>query len=460
MNLRKQTMAWVLAALCAPALVRANDDEGPKPQVVEGVRLRIGAQDVLVQSPDVQSQTVTVVTEDDRAPLSIAVTVDDQLQKKKLAEADAQSKYWLGLMCSAPSDALRAQVDLPSDVGLVVDEVYEDGPAKKAGLLPYDLLISSMTIVGQDEEVRSLKNLLDLVNAVQAAETTAMKIEFLRRGKKQTVEVVPAERPTAHRQARLDLSVADPNLKAALTRSSDGVGLRWAGPMVVNFRAEPLPEGLTIEFQPAEGEPKAVVVKRKDEVWATDVKSLDKLPEEIAVLVKQQLHQRGTQTAWMHSGRAIATGNVIVTRHGAPVSLPDDVTVTTLRRGSDPLKVSIKKGDQTWDVNEKDLSTLPMEVRRYAEMTLTGQLNDTVPFTRIVTVPPAPVIPPKYIPPTEPRPAKVVTTTTVAPQQALKAAKVIDRQLQSQQEIERQLKDLSEQVEKLRQAVEKTQPKQ
>lgn len=459
MNMRKQTTAWVLAALCAPALVRANDAEGPKPQVVEDVRLTISAQEVLVQSSEVQPQTVTVVTEGGQPPVSLAVTLDDQLQKKKLAEADAQSKYWLGLMCSAPSDVLRAQVDLPNEAGLVVDEVYEGGPAKKAGLVRYDVLISSTTVVGEKEDVRSLKNLLDLVNAVQAAETNAMKIEFLRRGKKQTVEVVPAERPKDQYEARLDLSMASPDLKAVLNRSADGVGLRWAGPMVVNFRAEPLPDGLTIEFQPAEGEPKAVVVKRKDEVWATDIKSLDKLPEEIAVLVKQQLHLRGPQTARLFGGRTIATGNVVVTRHGTAFVLPDDVTVTTVRKGSDPLKISIKKGDQTWEVNEKDLSTLPMEVRRYAEMTLAGQLNDTVPFTRIVTVPPAPVIPPKYVPHSDARPPKA-SQTTVTPQQIWKTATVTDRPLQNQQEIERQLKELSEQVEKLRQAVDKTQPKQ
>lgn len=459
MNLRKQTMAWVLAALCVPGLLRANDSDGPKASVEEGVRLQVGAQDVLIQNSDVRPQTVTVVTDDDRAPLSIAVTVDDQLQKKKLAEADAQSKYWLGLMCSAPSDALRAQVELPKDIGLVVDEVYEGGPAKKAGLLRYDVLISSTTVVGEKEDVRSLKNLLDLVNAVQAAETNAMKIEFLRRGKKQTVEVVPAERPKEQYEARLDLGTASPDLQAVLSRSADGVGLRWAGPMVVNLRAEPLPDGMTIEFQPAEGEPKAVVVKRKDEVWATDIKSLDKLPEEIAVLVKQQLHLRGPQTARLFGSRTIATGNVIVTRHGTAFVLPDDVTVTTVRKGSDPLKISIKKGDQAWEVNEKDLSTLPMEVRRYAEMTLAGQLNDTVPFTRIVTVPPAPVIPPKYVPQTDARPPKA-SHTTVAPPQIWKTATVTDRPLQNQQEIERQLKELSEQVEKLRQAVEKTQPKQ
>jgi peptidoglycan hydrolase CwlO-like protein len=58
------------------------------------------------------------------------------------------------------------------------------------------------------------------------------------------------------------------------------------------------------------------------------------------------------------------------------------------------------------------------------------------------------------------RPAKVAVPTTVTQRPVAKTAKVIDRSTQNQHEIERQLKELSEQVEKLRQAVEKTQPKQ
>ena len=333
-------------------------------------------------------------------------------------------------------------MDLPSEVGLVVDEVYEDGPAKKAGVLTHDVLIST-TIVGKDD-VRTLKNVMDLVNAVKAAETSAIKVEFVRRGKKQTLEVIPAERPVEPRNARLDVDV-----KAWLARPQDAATLRWAGPLVVYVKDVQLPDGMTIEFQPADGEPKSVIVKRKDQVWAADVNSLDKLPEEIAPLVKQHLQARIAKPVPRVTSRTNAgnAGMLYLTID----SLPEDVTVTTVRKGTAPMKVAVQKGNQSWEVSEKELAKLPTEIRHYAEMALSGP----APFTRVVAMPAAPVMPPKYS--AELHQSRGLFQGRVAP---VPSAKDVDRPSQSQAEMERQLKELSEQVEKLRQAVEKSLPKQ
>ncbi len=456
MNLRKRSVAWVLAALCTTAVVRADDDE-PKSPTAQGVQLEVGLQDGLVVGPEGPARPFTITS--DQAPelTTARLILDDQIQKK-MAEAEAQSKFWIGLMCTSPSDALRAQLDLANDVGLLVDEVYDGGPAKKAGMQVHDLLISA-TVVGKDE-VRTLKNLLDLVNAVQAAEETAMKLEFLRHGRKQALEVVPAERPTMLTR-RLTISAADPSSKAMWTTSPDAVGLRWAGPMFVNIKTDPLPEGMVIEFQPPEGELRNVIVRKGDQVWATEVNSLNKLPEEIGALVKQQLQLRNAHTARTVTYGTATNGNVNFVAHAIAPTLPDDVTLTTVRKGSTPAKVTLQKGDQTWDVTEKDLATIPAELRPFAAMALHGHMTGPAPFTKIISMPATPPVM-KEIRVTEPRPAKVAVPTTVTPRQleAAQAAKVIDRSTRNQQEIERQLKELSEQVEKLRQAVEKTQPKQ
>ncbi|MDB5343068.1 MAG: HtrA protease/chaperone protein [Schlesneria sp.] len=461
MDLRKLSVAWVLTALCAPGLVRADDEE-PQSLNIQGARLQITSQDVLVGGSDEPARSITITS--DQAPefTTARLILEGQVQKK-MAEAESQSKFWIGLMCTPPGDALRAQLDLANDIGLLVDEVYDGGPAKKAGLQVHDLLIST-NVVGKDE-VRSLKNLLDLITAVQAAETAAMKVEFLRHGRKQTLEVVPTERPKTLTQ-RLTISAADPSSKAMWTSSPEAVGLRWAGPMFVNVRAEPWPEGMTMEFLPAEGEPQKVIVKKGDQVWTTEVNSLDKLPDEIGTLVKQQLQLRNPHVARTFAYGATTSGNVnFVDQAIAPtLPLPDDVTMTTVRKGSAPAKVTLQKGDQTWDVTEKDLAAIPGDLRPFAAMALHGHLNSPAPFTKIIMMPASPPVM-KEIRVTEPRPAKVAVPTTVTLRQAEAAAKagatakVIDR-TQNQREIERQLKELSEQVEKLRQAVEKTQPKQ
>lgn len=454
MNLRKQSVAWVLAALCTTAVVRADDEE-PKSPAVQGVQLEVGVQDGLVVGPEGPARSFTITS--DQAPelTTARLILDDQIQKK-MAEAESQSKFWIGLMCTSPSDALRTQLDLPKDVGLLVDEIYDGGPAKKAGLQVHDLLTSA-TIVGKDE-VRSLKNLMDLVNVVQAAETAPIKVELLRHGRKQTLEVAPAERPKPLTQ-RLTISTAGPRSNAVWTTSPDVVGLRWAGPMIVNQRVEPLPEGMTMEFQPPEGEPQNVIVRKGDQVWATELNSLNKLPEDISVLVKRQLQQRNSYVGQIVTYGATPGGNVSFVAHATAPVLPDDVTVTTVRKGSAPAKVTLQKGDQTWDVTEKDLATIPADLRPFAAMALHGNLTGAAPFTKIMTMPATPPVM-KEIRVTEPRPAKVVVPTTVTQRPVVRTEKVIDRSSQNQQEIERQLKELSEQVEKLRQAVEKTQPKQ
>jgi hypothetical protein len=467
MIFKKQSVAWMLAALCAPGLVWADDEE-PKSQ---GVQLEVISQDVVVGGPDEPARAITI-TSDETPELTTAKLILDGQVQKLMAEAESQSKFWIGLICTPPSDALRTQLDLANDVGLLVDEVYDGGPAKKAGMQVHDLLIS-VTLVGKDE-VRSLKNITDLVNAVQAAEETAMKLEFLRRGRKQTLEVVPAERPKTSTRL-LTINVADPNLNTAWTRTSpEAVGLRWAGPMFVNIKTEPLPEGMIVEFQPPEGEPQNVIVRRGDQVWASEVNSLNKLPEEIGILVKRQLQERNN-----YAGRTVTygtptVGNVNYVAHAVAPTLPDDVTLTTVRKGSAPAKVTLQKGDQTWEVTEKDLATIPGDLRPFAAMALHGYMTGPAPFTKIITMPAAPVM--KHIPvATQPHPVTVPTTvysrptnvpTTVTVRQAEAVAKIeaavkeIDRSLQNQRELERRLKELAVQIGELRQTVEKTQPKQ
>lgn len=455
MNVRKQCWAWVIATLCAPGFVLADEQEQPAaPAAADVLLLKVAPQDGGGIPLKDLAGTVTIVT--DEQPTQIQIGIDGQLDKK-LAEAEhaGQGKYWIGLMCDVPSNALRSQLNLGAEEGLLVDTVYDGGPAKNAGFQATDVLIA-VTIPGK-AEIRPLKNAMDLNKAVQIAETAPLKVEFYRAGRKQTLEVVPAERPKST-TARINLVNADPKLHAIWGASTpESVGLRWAGPMVFVTKADSLPEGMTIEFQPPEGQPEKVLVKKGDQVWTSEVKSLDKLPDEIAGLVNQQLQQRTGRYTRTFGYQANA-GNVNFVAHAVAPVLPDDVTITTVRKGAAPMKVTIQKGDQTWDVTEKDLGKVPVELRPFAAMALHGGgPHGPVPFTKVVTMPAAPVVPPVHV--VEPRP--VTTAAPVGPTvRSIQTIRAAAQQTQSQQEMERQLKELAEQVEKLRQAVEKTQPKQ
>ena len=54
----------------------------------------------------------------------------------------------------------------------------------------------------------------------------------------------------------------------------------------------------------------------------------------------------------------------------APVSLPADVSVLISKRGDQPAKITVERGQQKWEVSEKELDKLPADVRPFADQLL------------------------------------------------------------------------------------------
>jgi hypothetical protein len=54
----------------------------------------------------------------------------------------------------------------------------------------------------------------------------------------------------------------------------------------------------------------------------------------------------------------------------ASQKLPKDVTISVTRTGEEPATIVVKKGDQQWEVSEKDLKDLPEDLRPYVERML------------------------------------------------------------------------------------------
>ena len=77
------------------------------------------------------------------------------------AEGAKADRFMIGVTCSPASEALRAQLKLGPDGGLLVDHVSVDSPAKKAGIQPYDILLEA--------QQKPLRKPEDLVAAVQQA---------------------------------------------------------------------------------------------------------------------------------------------------------------------------------------------------------------------------------------------------------------------------------------------------
>lgn len=95
--------------------------------------------------------------------------------------------------------------------------------------------------------------------------------------------------------------------------------------------------------------------------------------------------------------------DILFLRAGPPmqVEFPADLSLSISKSGNEPGKLTVKKGDQTWEVAENELGNLPDEVRGYIEMylgkpptpplpkELADKLGDVKPFS-IPLPPPGP----------------------------------------------------------------------
>ncbi|MCB1123404.1 MAG: PDZ domain-containing protein [Verrucomicrobiae bacterium] len=96
----------------------------------------------------------------------------------------------LGVETSRISPALRNQVDIPDGVGLTITHVAEDTGAAKAGLQEYDIILKV-----DDQVIINQEQLSVFIRSRKPGDK--VKVEIMRKGKKQdvTVELVEREAP-------------------------------------------------------------------------------------------------------------------------------------------------------------------------------------------------------------------------------------------------------------------------
>lgn len=96
-------------------------------------------------------------------------------------------QFWIGVSVADVEPALRAQLRLPTNKGLLVNEVFKDSPADKAGLKVNDILLAFNGTPLSDQR--------KLVELVQANGEKTITVELLHEGKPRgDVEITP-ERP-------------------------------------------------------------------------------------------------------------------------------------------------------------------------------------------------------------------------------------------------------------------------
>lgn len=216
---------------------------------------------------------------------------------------------WIGAMC-APADAtLRVQLGLSDGVGLVVVRVMPGSPADQAGLKAHDVVAAIDGAPAVD--------VAGLMKAVDAAGAEGLKLEIIRIGKKQSLAVVPGPRPGD-----------DVLIRPGLTLPP-GVGIDQ------QMRAEHL-RRLQEEVDKLRGRLPEADEKRLQE-WLDRMKRGENQP------LRLQLFGPG------------------LVMQGA--TLPEGVNVVIVRNGDAPMRVTVTRGNEKWEVTEKELDKLPEDLR-------------------------------------------------------------------------------------------------
>jgi hypothetical protein len=198
------------------------------------------------------------------------------------------SEYWLGIVSEPVPDALRTQLSLPENQGLLVEQVAPQSPAA-AVLQRYDILLKA--------DGKALVHVGDLIAAVGAAKGKKINLDIVRKGKPMKVEVTPAKRPEGAIAGLLPPTPHEAWSKwMEQFRPGDphhrDYSLFFLRPGVVVSRPGALPDlpnNVTIAVTKQGNQPAKIVVTRGDEKWEVTEGKLDALPPELRPHVEGML---------------------------------------------------------------------------------------------------------------------------------------------------------------------------
>jgi hypothetical protein len=218
-------------------------------------------------------------------------------------------KYWIGLAGGKimPDHVLRAHVDFPENVGLLVASVVPNSPAAKAGIKQYDILLRA-----NESDLHEMEDLVNLV-IDEGEKNGQIALEVLRKGDRETITLKPEERPADVPRPQLGGGGFGHGLGGNFAGQEVFPGQllqEFGGRLPLEFRnfgpgvivggggagVAQLPNGVSISVNKEEGHPTKITVKRGDETWEVtgdDAESLKQLPEDLRPAVEQMLHGGG-----------------------------------------------------------------------------------------------------------------------------------------------------------------------
>ena len=225
-----------------------------------------------------------------------------------LVAAGEETGYWIGVACHPVSRELRDKLKLEPNQGLVIEEVRPESPAAKAGLKVDDVVLAAAG--------NKLAEVKQFAQAVGEAKTGKLKLQILRGGERQEIEVQPA--PRAAEDRFIVITDDEPN------KDDESAKQRQ--------RKEPAPE------------------KNAEASGQIELRLAPGLPGAPPVAVPFAARSAGKP--WQ--------------------LLPDDMKVIIEKQGAQPATIIVEQGDKVWKTTERELEMLPPNAHRYARRLLAG----------------------------------------------------------------------------------------
>ena len=229
--------------------------------------------------------------------------------------AAEENQYWIGVRCVAPvPEMVRAQVEIPDDRGIFVADVIPEGPAAAAGIKRHDIILS----VGD----KPLKEVTDLVAAVEKSQGEKLSLKILRSGKEQDVTIMPQKRPDEFdSKGPVVMPPGSKWQKLGQLFDQNRPGMDGRPPLRMRFMhpgmiLPPLPEGMSVTVTRQGDEPAKITVKKGDKTWELTADDMDKLPDDIRPHVQRML-------GGLSAGQSIAPGMLSPEMLRDKMKLPD-----------------------------------------------------------------------------------------------------------------------------------------
>lgn len=220
----------------------------------------------------------------------------DETQRLQITQA-TPSKLWLGVGLKSVEGDLSDF--LGSNDGVLIEDVHENSPASKAGIMKGDVLLSV-----NETKLEGPSDLLEFMKTAKAGQELTLKVR--RKNEELTVQVTPADRPKELTMS-FDLSQQiGEGAKPFLFDPSRMEMFRMGNPTGI-FVPQGLPEGdlqlnlnqsingksIDVEIVRKSGKPAEVIVTKDGETKTYSEERLDELPEDIRGWVSSMLKPGG-----------------------------------------------------------------------------------------------------------------------------------------------------------------------